>query len=163
MSEDIVKTLERMETMLTTLVERQTLREWYSTDEFARLVGKAEFTTREWCRLGRIHAEKRRSGRGAFPAWVISHQELLRYQREGLLPPEGPFSGRLLPPRLAAGWRNGNAAQESIPAKGALPCRAGAFPPQWPAAYSKTGLTALATVLGYRDRVDQTSLSDAGN
>jgi hypothetical protein len=86
MSDGILKTLERLETMLTVLVEQQTVREWYSTGEFAHVVGKAEFTVREWCRLGRIHAEKRRSGRGAFPAWVVSHDELLRYQREGLLP-----------------------------------------------------------------------------
>jgi hypothetical protein len=52
----------------------------------ARLLGKAEFTVREWCLLGRIRAEKRQSGRGAFPAWVIAHEELLRYQKEGLLP-----------------------------------------------------------------------------
>jgi hypothetical protein len=78
--------LERIESMLVVLVERQTVREWYSVEEFARIVGRAEFTCREWCRLGRIHAEKRLSGRGAFPAWCISHQELLRYQREGLLP-----------------------------------------------------------------------------
>jgi Helix-turn-helix domain len=76
--------------MLAVLVERQTVREWYTTEEFARLVSKAEFTVREWCRLGRIHAEKRRSGRGAFSAWVISHQELLRFQREGLLPIRKP-------------------------------------------------------------------------
>jgi Helix-turn-helix domain len=78
--------LEKIEAMLNVLVERQRVREWYSTDEFAQMVGKAEFTVREWCRHGRIHAEKRMSGRGAFPAWVISHQEVLRYQREGLLP-----------------------------------------------------------------------------
>jgi hypothetical protein len=78
--------LERIEAMLSVLVERQRVQDWYSTDEFAALVRKAEFTVREWCRLGRIHAEKRRSGRGAFPAWCISHQELLRYRREGLLP-----------------------------------------------------------------------------
>lgn len=86
MSDNILQTLERLEALVMVLVERQTVREWYSTGEFAKLVGKAEFTVREWCRLGRIHAEKRRSGRGAFPAWVISHQELLRYQREGLVP-----------------------------------------------------------------------------
>jgi len=85
MSEDILKKLERLEDMLTVLVERQPVREWYSTDQFARQVGKAEFTVREWCRLGRVKAEKRKSGRGAFPAWVISHEELLRYQRDGLL------------------------------------------------------------------------------
>jgi predicted site-specific integrase-resolvase len=78
--------LERIESLLGVLVERQQVREWYSVEEFARLLGKAEFTVREWCRLGRIRAEKRLSGRGAFPAWCISHQELLRYQREGLLP-----------------------------------------------------------------------------
>ncbi len=77
--------LERIEAMLLVLVERQQ-REWYSVEEFARIVGRAEFTCREWARHGRIRAEKRLSGRGAFPAWVISHVELLRYQREGLLP-----------------------------------------------------------------------------
>jgi DNA-directed RNA polymerase specialized sigma24 family protein len=78
--------LERIESMLVVLVERQQVREWYSVEEFAQILGKAEFTVREWCRLGRVHAEKRLSGRGAFPAWCISHQELLRYQREGLIP-----------------------------------------------------------------------------
>ncbi len=78
--------LERIEAMLAILIERQTVREWYTTDQVAQLVGKAEFTVREWCRLGRLKAEKRMSGRGAYPAWVISHAELLRYQREGLLP-----------------------------------------------------------------------------
>jgi hypothetical protein len=82
---ELTARLDRIEEMLTVLVERQTVKDWYTTEEFARLVGKAEFTVREWCRLGRIEAEKRKSGRGAFPAWVISHQELLRYQREGLL------------------------------------------------------------------------------
>jgi hypothetical protein len=57
----------------------------YTTEEFARSAGKAEFTVREWCRHGRVKAEKRHSGPGASLAWVISCQELLRYQREGLL------------------------------------------------------------------------------
>jgi len=78
--------LDRIEQMLAELVERQTIKDWYTTEEFARLVGKAEFTVREWARLGRIKAEKRMSGRGAFASWVISHDELLRYQREGLRP-----------------------------------------------------------------------------
>jgi hypothetical protein len=77
--------LEKIESLLVVLVERQH-REWYSVEEFAGIVGRAEFTCREWARHGRIRAEKRLSGRGAFPAWVISHDELLRYQREGLLP-----------------------------------------------------------------------------
>ena len=77
--------LEKIESMLVVLVERQQVREWYSVEEFARIVGRSEFTCREWCRHGRIHAEKKDSGRGAYAAWVISHTELLRYQREGLL------------------------------------------------------------------------------
>jgi hypothetical protein len=85
----VLERLERIETTLALLAEKQSAKEWYSTDEIARIVGKAEFTVREWCRLGRIRAQKRRSGRGPFPAWVISHDELLRYQREGLLPLRG--------------------------------------------------------------------------
>lgn len=83
---ELATRLDRIEGMLAALVERQAIRDYYSTDEFARVVGKAEFTVGEWCRLGRIRAEKRRSGRGAHPAWAISHQELVRYQKEGLLP-----------------------------------------------------------------------------
>ncbi len=78
--------LERIESMLVTLVEQQPVREWYSTDQVAQVLGKSEFTVREWARLRRIRAEKRKSGRGAYASWVISHNELTRYQREGLLP-----------------------------------------------------------------------------
>ena len=76
--------LHRIEQMLCTLLERENVREWYSVDEFSRIVGRSEFTCREWCRLGRIGAEKKASGRGKHAYWVISHSELLRYQREGL-------------------------------------------------------------------------------
>jgi predicted site-specific integrase-resolvase len=76
----------KIEIMLTALLERQQIREWYSVEEFARIVGRSEFTCREWCRRGRIHAEKKDSGRGAHTSWVVSHAELRRYQREGLLP-----------------------------------------------------------------------------
>ncbi|MBI1349441.1 helix-turn-helix domain-containing protein [bacterium] len=72
--------------MLLLLVQRQQTKDWYDIDEFARLVGKAPFTVREWARHGRIRAEKRKSGRGAYAAWVVSHAELQRYQREGLIP-----------------------------------------------------------------------------
>jgi hypothetical protein len=80
--------LAKIEAALDTLLAREVAKDWYTTEEVAKRVDKAEFTVREWCRLGRIRAEKRRSGRGAFPAWVISHAELQRYQREGLLPLE---------------------------------------------------------------------------
>jgi len=78
--------LERIESMLISIVERQVVREWYSVEQLAQIVGKSEFTVREWARLERIRAKKQRSGRGAYASWAISHEELLRYQCEGLLP-----------------------------------------------------------------------------
>ena len=86
----VLERLERIEATLRQLVQQQTVKEFYSTEEFAQLVGKAEFTVREWCRHGRVNAQKRNSGRGAFPAWAISHPEFVRYQREGLLPSQRP-------------------------------------------------------------------------
>ena len=78
--------LERIESLLLSLVEKERVRQWYTVDEFARIVGRANFTCREWCRNGRILAEKKKSGRGAYAAWAISGAELLRFEREGLLP-----------------------------------------------------------------------------
>lgn len=78
--------LTRIEAMLAVLVEGQQVREWHSVDEIAQLVGRSTFTVREWCRRGRIQAAKKGSGRGAHAAWVVSHAELLRFQREGLRP-----------------------------------------------------------------------------
>ena len=90
MSEDtmILHELQEVKAMLTALVERQQVRQWYTTEEFARAIGKAEFTVREYCRQKRIIGEKRQSGRGSYPQWVISHAELERYRRNGLLPLE---------------------------------------------------------------------------
>jgi len=82
----IERQLEKIEALLIVLVERQQVREWYTVEEFARMAGRSEFTCREYCRHGRIRAEKRMSGRGAYTSWVISHAEVQRYQREGLLP-----------------------------------------------------------------------------
>jgi Helix-turn-helix domain len=76
--------LERLEALLVVINKRLQMQEWYSVAEFALIVGRAEFTCREWCRTDRIKAEKKHSGRGAHASWVISHEELQRYQREGL-------------------------------------------------------------------------------
>ena len=81
----VLARLERIEAALDLLVRQRRFKEWYSTSEVAQLLDKAEFTVREWCRQGRIHAEKKGSGRGKHPAWVISHVELQRIQKEGLL------------------------------------------------------------------------------
>jgi hypothetical protein len=83
--------LARIETLLAALMERQAA-EWYSIEQFSRLVGRSVLTCREWCRLGRIHARKKESGRGAYREWVISHEELERFRRDGLLPPSKPIA-----------------------------------------------------------------------
>lgn len=69
------------------LATERTDRGAYSTAEAASLLGKDEFTVREWCRLGRVKAAKKHSGRGKHKSWVIEAQEIERYRREGLLPP----------------------------------------------------------------------------
>lgn len=68
------------------ILSQRQIKDYYSPAEAATVLGKAEFTVREWCRLERVHAQKRRSGRGRSLEWVISHEELQRIQREGLLP-----------------------------------------------------------------------------
>jgi hypothetical protein len=82
--------LERIESLLAALVEREQVREWYTTGQAAQLLGKAEYTVREWCRTGRVNAAKKSSGRGAHASWTVSREELLRLQREGLLPYRRP-------------------------------------------------------------------------
>ena len=78
--------LEAIEQKLDLLLQQRVVKDWYSTSEVAERLGKAEFTVREWCRLGRIHAEKKGSGRGQYQCWVVSQTELLRIERAGLLP-----------------------------------------------------------------------------
>ena len=80
--------LDRIEAKLDALLERQTVKDYYTTEEVAKALSKAEFTVREWCRLRRVRALKRRCGRGHAQEWMIAHAELLRYQNEGLLPTE---------------------------------------------------------------------------
>jgi hypothetical protein len=86
--------LDRIESLLAQLVDRERTREWYSVEEFARIAGRAAFTCREYCRQGRINAVKKESGRGAHTSWAVSHAELLRFQREGLLPVQSVTSLR---------------------------------------------------------------------
>lgn len=85
---ELKRQLDRIEDLLSSILEERQVKDWYTTEEFAKLVGKAEYTVREACRLGRLDARKqtvpRQGGRHA--AWAISHAELLRYRRDGLLP-----------------------------------------------------------------------------
>ena len=91
--------LDRLETLLKDLVElvsvKGTVKEFYTTEDVAVLLGKRPYTVRNWCRLGRVIAQKAQAGRGGEEEWRISHEELVRIQNEGLLPP--PERPRPLP------------------------------------------------------------------
>ena len=54
--------LENVEKLLGRLVREKAVKDWYSTAEVAEILGRAEFTVREWCRLRRVHARKRACG-----------------------------------------------------------------------------------------------------
>jgi hypothetical protein len=63
-------------------------RSFYSVEEVAAFLGKAEYTVREYCRQGRINATKREERRGGSAIWSISAAEVARLKDEGLLPPD---------------------------------------------------------------------------
>ena len=83
--------LAAIERTLSALVSQKKTKEWYTTAEVAELLDRAEFTVREWCRLGRVRAEKKKSGRGKAGEWIISHDELTRIGNEGLLRDPGSY------------------------------------------------------------------------
>jgi hypothetical protein len=80
--EDLRQRLERIESALTLLVEQRTAKEWYTTAEVAKIIGKGEYTVREYCRKQQVEAEKAANGRG----WLISHAALIRLQNFGPTP-----------------------------------------------------------------------------
>ncbi len=86
MEASILDRLERIEASLQGLIRQRTVKDWYTTADVASLIGRPEFTVRECCRLGRIHAAKRACGRGLSHEWIVSHAELTRFRNEGLLP-----------------------------------------------------------------------------
>ena len=88
---DLAARLDRIEQTLDLIVQQRTIKEWYSTADIAEQHGKAEFTVREWCRLGRVKAEKKECGRGVAGEWMISHEEFVRLKNHGLLPDARPY------------------------------------------------------------------------
>ena len=86
MEVDVLQRLDRIEAVLNLLVKQHTIKDFYTTDEVAEILGRAPFTVRELCRLHRIEAQKRSCGRGTSQEWMISHAELQRIRSGGLLP-----------------------------------------------------------------------------
>jgi len=68
------------------LVQQKTAKEWYTIVEVAQRLGRAEFTVREWCRLGQCQAEKKKIYRGGKKQWMIHHDEMLRLEEGGPAP-----------------------------------------------------------------------------
>jgi hypothetical protein len=86
MTTELIERLQRIEAVLEKLVAQRTVKAWYTTAEVGQIIGRSDYTVREYCRYKRIRAEKRRCGRGRSQEWIISHAELERLQNEGLLP-----------------------------------------------------------------------------
>jgi hypothetical protein len=78
----LLQRLERIEASLAELLRQRAAKEWYTTAEVATIVGKAEYTVREWCRKGQARARKAPNGR----SWLVGHEELTRLNNHGPLP-----------------------------------------------------------------------------
>jgi lysyl-tRNA synthetase class I len=78
----VLERLERIEAVMSDLLRHKTVKEWYTTAEVAEIVGKSDYTVREYCRKGQIQAKKAPNGRG----WLVSHLELNRLRNYGPLP-----------------------------------------------------------------------------
>jgi predicted transcriptional regulator len=82
--------LERLESKLDSLlalVEKQRrIKDWYTIAEVAVELGRAEFTVREWCRLGQCKAQKTKGYRGGKKQWMISQEVKSRLENEGPSP-----------------------------------------------------------------------------
>ena len=83
---EILVRLEKIEAVLLTLIEQRQVQDWYDTKTVADILNKSAYSVREWCRLGRVRAEKRSCGRGTSKEWMVSHDELMRIKSQGLLP-----------------------------------------------------------------------------
>jgi excisionase family DNA binding protein len=86
----IEERFDRLEARLDEIAGQRAGKEWYTTAEVAKTLGRADYTVREWCRQGRIRARKKPCGRGKGGEWLVSHEELTRLRNEGLLPLQRP-------------------------------------------------------------------------
>lgn len=90
--ETLAVRLERIEESLRLLLKERVEQQFYSTSDVAKILGKAAFTVRDWCRKRRVRALKRPCGRGSSTEWMIPRHELERILSEGLLAPNQAHS-----------------------------------------------------------------------
>ncbi|WP_152050228.1 helix-turn-helix domain-containing protein [Tautonia marina] len=83
---DLFREIEAIRGLLDELLGRQSVQDFYSTDEFAEIIERRPKTVRDYCNEGRLKGIKKASGHGLSKDWAIPHAELERYRREGLLP-----------------------------------------------------------------------------
>ena len=81
----VVSRLDRIEDALASLARQRLTKDWYTTDEVARILARSPYTVRCWALEGRVRATKR-GGRGRHGLWWIGREEVERIQNEGLLP-----------------------------------------------------------------------------
>jgi hypothetical protein len=86
MSTSLEARLDSIENLLRELLSHKAVKEYYSTADVAERVGRSEYQVREWCRTGRIQAVKKSTGRGRSREWMVSYDELVRYESHGLRP-----------------------------------------------------------------------------
>jgi excisionase family DNA binding protein len=79
---EIVRRQDEIQSSLAVLVAQRTVKAWYTTAEVAQILGKSDYTVREYCRKGQVRAEKSANGRG----WLIGHDELTRLRDHGPVP-----------------------------------------------------------------------------
>ncbi len=86
MSASVESRLDAIEGLLRLLLSQKVVKEYYGIAEVAERVRRSQYQIRQWCRTGRISAVKRQSGRGRSKEWAVPHDELVRYENEGLRP-----------------------------------------------------------------------------
>jgi excisionase family DNA binding protein len=79
---EVLRRLDEIQASLAVLVAQRAVKAWYTTAEVAQILGKSDYTVREYCRKGQVRAEKSANGRG----WLISHDELTRLRNHGPVP-----------------------------------------------------------------------------
>jgi hypothetical protein len=82
----IAEKITRLEAAVSLLVEQHTVKDFYTVEEAAVILRRRPYTIREHCRLGRINATKRESGRGEYGEWSISRDELTHVMTHGVRP-----------------------------------------------------------------------------